>query len=130
MIKVNVGGMEFIYISSYRAVFSLFLIRKKILKLIIHQRYRGKLWLQWLLIQKMTPYVFSANESLYDNLTKFLDYRVFGGFFSFFGTTVYYFHGNFYANSGLFFFCDRNNCLFIFVFTVAILFTNLKPVLK
>ena len=27
----------------------------------------------------MTPYVFSANESLYDNLTKFLDYRVLAG---------------------------------------------------
>ena len=37
---------------------------------------QGKLWLQWLLIQQMTPYVFSANESLYDNLTKFLDYHV------------------------------------------------------
>ena len=35
LVKVNVGGMEFIYISSYRAVFSLFLIRKTILKLII-----------------------------------------------------------------------------------------------
>ena len=32
LLKVNVGGMEFIYISSI----SLFLIRKKILKLIIH----------------------------------------------------------------------------------------------
>ena len=39
----------------------------------------GKRWLQWLLIQKMTPYVFSANESFYDNLTKFLDYRVLAG---------------------------------------------------
>ena len=27
----------------------------------------------------MTPYVFSANESLYDNLTKFLDYRILAG---------------------------------------------------
>ena len=27
----------------------------------------------------MTPYVFSANESLYDNLTKFLGYRVLAG---------------------------------------------------
>ena len=32
----------------------------------------------------MTPYVFSANESLFDNLTKFLDYLVFVYFFSFF----------------------------------------------
>ena len=36
------GGMEFIYISSYRAVFSLFLIRKKILKLINPQTFQGK----------------------------------------------------------------------------------------
>ena len=29
----------------------------------------------------MTPDVFSANESLYDNLMKFLDYRVLGVIF-------------------------------------------------
>ena len=68
----------------------------------------------------MTPRVVSAYESLYDNLTKFLDYRVFGVIFSHFFGTVYFFLSNIYANSGLFFFCDRNNCLFIFVFTVAI----------
>ena len=29
----------------------------------------------------MTPHVFSGYESLYDNFTKFLDYRVFGVIF-------------------------------------------------
>ena len=70
----------------------------------------------------MTPHVFSAYESLYGNLRKFLDYRVLGVIFLIFFGTVYFFLSNFYANSGLFLFCDRNNCLFIFVFTVAIFY--------
>ena len=66
LVKVNVGGMEFICISSYRGVFFIVFDSEKDSQTYNPLTLQGKLWLQWLLIQKMTPHVFSASESLYD----------------------------------------------------------------
>ena len=71
LIEVNVGGMEFIYISSYRAFLPLFLIWKKILKLLIH--------LQGKILVANTKNDTTCLQCLCHKV--FLDYRVLGGFF-------------------------------------------------